>query len=220
MERWSLGVWLGDRPGALGAVAGAIGAAGADIVDIEVLERERGRVLDVLVMDLPSREAAGALSVALSKLDGVAIDHFLPLENVGPHVLVDPLEVAAALVAAADEGQLLDVLARGLVAALVADRAEALREGAGVVAVATSSSESPAEHGPAPGRVVGGGGGAEGGPEELVAGLGRSGIAVRVTREGWPFTPRDRRAFDTLADIAGARLAELREGRRGSSPPR
>lgn len=220
MERWSLGVWLGDRPGALGAVAGVIGAAGVDIVDIEVLERERGRVLDVLVMDLPSREAAGSLSAALSRLEGVAIDHFLPLDDAGPHVLVDPLEVAAALVAATDEAQLLDALARGLVAALVADRAEVLRESAGVVATARSSSEGLADDAPGSTRTVKEGGQFVGGPEELVAALGRSGLVVRVERHDWPFNPRDRRAFDTLAVIAGRRLAELAEGRAGSPSAR
>jgi ACT domain len=43
-----------DRPGSLGAVTSAIGAAGADIVKLDVLESESGRALDdvfVLVRD-------------------------------------------------------------------------------------------------------------------------------------------------------------------------
>ena len=37
---------MADRPGALGEVASTVGAAGADIVQVQVLESESGRALD------------------------------------------------------------------------------------------------------------------------------------------------------------------------------
>lgn len=48
-----LRVDLPDVPGALGAVATALGHAGADILAMDVVERSTGRVIDDLVVDLP-----------------------------------------------------------------------------------------------------------------------------------------------------------------------
>jgi hypothetical protein len=58
-----------DRPGSLGTVTSAIGAAGADIVKIDVLESESGRALDdvfVVVRDV------GHLDTVRARLDGMA----------------------------------------------------------------------------------------------------------------------------------------------------
>ena len=46
-------VWMPDRPGARGAVASRIGAAGGDVVGIEIIEQGAGRAIDELVVHLP-----------------------------------------------------------------------------------------------------------------------------------------------------------------------
>ncbi|WP_432557850.1 ACT domain-containing protein [Granulicoccus sp. GXG6511] len=46
-------VSLPDRPGALGAVASALGNAGADIQAVEIVGREFGRVVDDFIVNLP-----------------------------------------------------------------------------------------------------------------------------------------------------------------------
>ena len=43
-----------DRPGTLGAVATALGSAGADIASLDVLERGDGFAVDDVVVDLPA----------------------------------------------------------------------------------------------------------------------------------------------------------------------
>lgn len=47
-------VSLPDRPGALGAVASAMGTAGADIHAVEIVGREHGRVIDDFMVNLPA----------------------------------------------------------------------------------------------------------------------------------------------------------------------
>lgn len=46
-------VSLPDRPGSLGAVASALGNAGADIQSVAIVGREHGRVVDDFLVDLP-----------------------------------------------------------------------------------------------------------------------------------------------------------------------
>ncbi|MDQ3402573.1 MAG: amino acid-binding protein, partial [Actinomycetota bacterium] len=47
-------VQLPDSPGVLGAVATALGAIGADILSVDVVERVGGTAIDDLVVELPS----------------------------------------------------------------------------------------------------------------------------------------------------------------------
>jgi hypothetical protein len=62
-----------DRPGSLGVVTSAIGAVGADIVEIDVLESEAGRALDdvfVVVRDSPHLDA---VRDRLNSVPGVSV---------------------------------------------------------------------------------------------------------------------------------------------------
>ena len=44
---------LPDRPGSLAKVARVMAASGADVVRVDVLEREAGRAVDDFLLDLP-----------------------------------------------------------------------------------------------------------------------------------------------------------------------
>src|SRR5689334_11499629 len=68
-----LRVVLPDRPGALGAVATALGVAGADILSVDVIEREPGRATDDLVVELPPGRLADSLVTAASSVEGVQV---------------------------------------------------------------------------------------------------------------------------------------------------
>src|SRR5690242_4178607 len=60
-----------DRPGSLGTVTSAIGAAGADIVKIDVLESESGRALDdvfVVVRDVAHLDTVRARLDAMASI--------------------------------------------------------------------------------------------------------------------------------------------------------
>jgi hypothetical protein len=66
-------VRLPNRPGALGAVASALGMIGADINLVEIVEK-RGRVeIDELILDLPSSQTVESLVAACDGLAGVQV---------------------------------------------------------------------------------------------------------------------------------------------------
>ncbi|HEX7747038.1 MAG TPA: amino acid-binding protein [Micromonosporaceae bacterium] len=67
-------VTLPDRPGALGQVARTLGAAGADIVQVVVLERLAGRAVDDFTVAWPGSVRADRLSADLAAVPGVRVD--------------------------------------------------------------------------------------------------------------------------------------------------
>ena len=74
-----LRVVLPDRPGSLGAVATALGTAGADILGVNVVERSPGHAVDDLAVELPPGRPPDVLITAAESVPGVAV------ESVRPH---------------------------------------------------------------------------------------------------------------------------------------
>jgi hypothetical protein len=66
-------VVLPARPGALGAVASAVGAIGADINLVEIVERRPGAEVDELILDLPATQTVASLVEVCDALDGVEV---------------------------------------------------------------------------------------------------------------------------------------------------
>jgi hypothetical protein len=67
-------VELPDVPGSLGALATALGAAGADIEAIEIVEHgSDGRAVDDVLLELPPTVLPDMVVSACQKLDGVAV---------------------------------------------------------------------------------------------------------------------------------------------------
>lgn len=66
-----------DRPGALAGLAGAIGAAGGDILAVDVVEHDGGRALDDLVVLLPGGDMRRLLD-GIGRLEGVEVVHAGP----------------------------------------------------------------------------------------------------------------------------------------------
>jgi acetolactate synthase small subunit len=62
-----------DRPGALGDVATRVGAAGADIVQVQVLESESGRALDDLHVQVRDRAQLERVQSLLAAIPGVQV---------------------------------------------------------------------------------------------------------------------------------------------------
>ncbi|WP_104523182.1 ACT domain-containing protein [Blastococcus atacamensis] len=87
-----------DRPGALGAVATALGAAGIDIVSLDVLERGNGIAVDDVVVDLPGDRLPDSLITVVQAVEGVQVESLRPFAG--------PLDTHREL-------DLLDALARG-----------------------------------------------------------------------------------------------------------
>lgn len=69
-----LRVSLPDRPGGLGQVARALGALGADILQVTVLEREAGRAVDDFTVSWPGPVAPAEARERLSSIPGVRIE--------------------------------------------------------------------------------------------------------------------------------------------------
>ncbi|ASR34653.1 amino acid-binding protein [Prauserella marina] len=75
-------VQLPDSPGTLGAVATALGMAGADILSVDVVERVGGIAIDDLVVELPSGRLPDALITAAESVEGVEVDAVRPYAGV------------------------------------------------------------------------------------------------------------------------------------------
>jgi hypothetical protein len=67
-------VTLPDRPGALGQVARTLGVAGADIVQVVVLERLGGRAVDDFTVVWPGASRVERLLAGLGAIPGVEVD--------------------------------------------------------------------------------------------------------------------------------------------------
>jgi len=74
-----LRVVLPDKPGSLGALATALGNAGADILGVDVVERNHGDAVDDLAVELPPGRPPDVLITAAESVPGVEV------ESVRPH---------------------------------------------------------------------------------------------------------------------------------------
>ena len=101
---------LPDRPGALGAVATALGAVGADILSVDVIERSPGHATDDFVVELPPDKLADSLVSAAATVDGVHVESIRPYAGqIDPHRELELLEALAQ-----DPESSLPVLADGV----------------------------------------------------------------------------------------------------------
>ncbi|MGJ9412925.1 ACT domain-containing protein [Aeromicrobium sp. CF4.19] len=106
-----LRVELPDVPGSLGALASALGSAGADIEAIEIVEhRADGVAVDDVLLELPSHVMPDALITACHELEGIRV-HWISRYNAGANLRLD-LEAVEAFAAEPDHAveRLVDVL--------------------------------------------------------------------------------------------------------------
>lgn len=92
---------LPDRPGMLGAIATALGEAGADIVSLDVLERGPDGAVDDLLVQLPPGGLADVLITAAQSVPGVVVESLRPY--LGADDLHRDLELVDELAAAPEE---------------------------------------------------------------------------------------------------------------------
>jgi hypothetical protein len=100
VETFVVRVWLPDRPGALGQVAGRIGAVHGDVVGIEILERGGGSAIDELTVTLPSADLVDLLVSEIRQVDGVAVEDVRPLSPDRGEGSMAALSAAEKIVAA------------------------------------------------------------------------------------------------------------------------
>jgi hypothetical protein len=96
-----LRVIVPDRPGSLGAVASAVGAAGGDIVGVDVVEhRDDGYAVDDFLVDLPAGRQPDALVSACKAIPDVDVE-FVGRHSQGASLHRD-LEAVEAMTAEPD----------------------------------------------------------------------------------------------------------------------
>src|SRR3954468_13579081 len=84
-------VWLPARPGALGLVASRIGAIGADIVGIDVLERSEHVAVDEFSVVIASTELINLLVREIEEVDGASVEQRERVDRF-PDPILDALE--------------------------------------------------------------------------------------------------------------------------------
>jgi len=91
-----LRIVLPDRPGALGAVATALGSVGADILSLDVIDRGPGWATDDIVVELPPDKLADTIVSAAATVDGVQVDSIRPYAGqIDPHRELELLDSLA-----------------------------------------------------------------------------------------------------------------------------
>jgi hypothetical protein len=212
MERYVVRLWLPDRPGALGQVASRIGAVRGDVVGIDILERDGGRAIDELVVELPDDSLLDLLVAEIAQVDGVAVEEVRSVVGALHDPRLDALEAAAMLVGASDSDE--------LVGAVVV-HARRVVGGEWCAVVSLEDGDAIAADGPAPpaawlvafvegsrssARVAAG----EAGPDDVVwAPLPAAGYAIVLGRSGTAYRARERRQLAALARLVDTRLREL-----------
>jgi hypothetical protein len=227
-------VTLPDRPGALGQVARTLGVAGADIVQVVVLERLAGRAVDDFTVVWPGAARVERLMGGLAAIPGVQVDgvwRAIGAPVAGGHdaellaqVAANPADGLATLVDALPGLLAADWAAAAVVPADWAARSEAGTRpvgGAGLVPAEQGAGLVPAHHGhPDAVFAVGGAtgkpvGGATG--DHAVSGSGEPAVAYASWRAPAPLclpeiTPLRARA---VAGVGASRYAVAPFGRAG-----
>jgi hypothetical protein len=161
-------VRLPDRPGSLGKVARTLGAAGADVVQMTVLESDAGRALDDFTVAWPAGVGIDRLCGGLASIPGV--------ETVGVWPTVEPQGAFpdAALIGqlAANPLEALPILTDAVPGILSADWAALLHLGS-----ATGAGGAPADE-------AGGTGGSERAAVTEPGGTPKDGPALVVGVDG------------------------------------
>ena len=73
-----LRIVLPDKPGSLGAVATALGNAGADILGVSVVERAAGHAIDDIAVELPGGRPPDVLITSAESVPGVEVESMRP----------------------------------------------------------------------------------------------------------------------------------------------
>jgi hypothetical protein len=196
-------VWLPDRPGALGLVASRIGAIGADIVGVDVLERSEHVAVDEFAVVIESIELVKLLVREIEEVDGASVEQWVRVDRF-PDARLDALETVERVFEAGDAFALWTRLVERVRAEFAADWAVVLH-GAQLLASAGDAVPGPivlealaAGTGASPAVAAG-----DAGPEDLaVAPLLGSCAVLLVGRDGHPFRRRERHQLLALARIA------------------
>lgn len=209
-----LRVWIPDRPGALGALASRIGAVGGDVAGIDILERGAGRVIDELVIELPSDDPAliELLLTEIHQVDGVDVESIRAADGTVGDPRLDALETAAMLVGAPTATDAVHELCAHAVRTVGAAWGSIIDLDTDELVI--SAGESPSVAWllafVAGSQTAARAGTADSAASDVVwAPLPAAGLALVLGRDGEVFRARERRQAAALARIVDARFRDL-----------
>lgn len=198
-------VRLPDRPGSLGKVARILGAAGADVVQMAVLERDSGRALDDFPVAWPAGAGIDRLCDGLASVPGVEIIGIWP--TIEPQGAFPDAALITQLAAGPDVG--LVTLTDAVPGILSADWAGLVDTGQGLVHTSLRSArgafadiEVPELEPLRPRAFTG-----DDGTQYAVAPIAGAGLVLLVARTGAPLFHRTE--VFRLAQLVGAAEAVL-----------
>ena len=79
MRRFSVRLWVPDRPGMLGAVATHIADLGGNVVGLEVLERSGEVAVDEVRVELPDTAVPDEVALRLQAIEGAGLEEIRPV---------------------------------------------------------------------------------------------------------------------------------------------
>ena len=212
METFVVRMWLPDRPGALGQVAGRVGAVRGEIVRIDILERGAGRAIDELAIELPHAGLVDLLVQEIQQVDGVDVEEVRPVSTALHDPRLDALETAAILVGATDRDELVQAVVDHARRAVGAEWSAVVELDSGTVLAAEGPVPTAAwlvafvEGSRSSARVAAG----ETGPDDVVwSPLPSVGLALVVGRDGTAYRARERRQVAALSRIVDTRMREI-----------
>ena len=212
METYVVRMWLPDRPGALGQVAGRVGGVRGEIVGIDILERGAGRAIDELVIELPSSDLLDLLVQEIQQVDGVDVEEVRSVSQALHDPRLDALETAAILVGATERDELLEAVVAHARRAVGAEWSAVVHLEEGTVVAEEGDVPDVAwlvafvEGSQSSARVAAG----ESGPDDVVwSPLPSVGLALVVGRDGTAYRARERRQVAALSRIVDTRLREI-----------
>ena len=216
MANYLIRVRLPDRPGALGAVASRIGAVGADVVSIDILQREGGVVVDELGVGLATEDLIELLRGEILEVDGVSVEAVRAIDGPLPDRHAEILEIATTLFEQTTPTGVIEYLVAQVRSSLSATFVGALDPNApwpvavdgdvpGDEELRNLARQVGVPHAPPP---------ADGlavllDDHVAAARLTRAGVVLVVGRSDLVFRTRERQRVTTMAELADHRWREL-----------
>lgn len=135
---FTLRIALDDTPGSLARIATALGEIGANIVELDVLERSLDHAIDQLVVQAPGRTGP-EVREAVERVAGATVEILRPTRR---HAGLPPLGLAVRLARAATD-DVLRTLADGVAVTFEATWAAVVRDRRPQVEVLAASAGAP-----------------------------------------------------------------------------
>lgn len=210
MSTYLLRIWIPDRPGALGQVASRVGAAGGDVIGIDILERGAGRAIDEIWVEMADDSAVDLLIREVDQVDGVDVEDCRQMDRKHASVSLFAFERAGDLLGAATADDVLQRLVTAAADAMSADAVLVVDRTSTTVLASTASADADTHWLAAFGLgAAAGDPTAVSEPDLAVARMESMGAVLVLSRRGMAIRSKERVMLTCLVRVADHRAAEL-----------